>query len=162
MIPGTSMTRFTIVMLAMMAAIVGVALAFADSRPLLALGLTVVICIISSAVLPSATWVRFTDFCRRAFRKVTRREHAPGGPVRVTRAGLDEAEYDARIQIGMPLRHLERLAYNLEGPLLALDRSVRDRNAEQWDELEAGPDLWPGGEWVDVIEDVRREQGWSK
>jgi hypothetical protein len=41
-----------------------VALAIGYSRPLLALGLTVVICIISSAALPSATWVRFTGFCR--------------------------------------------------------------------------------------------------
>ena len=64
MIPGTSTTRFTIVMSATMAAFIGVALAIGDTRPLLALGLTLGICILSSAVLPSRTWVRFAGFCR--------------------------------------------------------------------------------------------------
>ena len=72
---------------------------------------------------------------------------------------LSRDEHDARTQIGMSLRHTERLAYNLEGPLLALDRSERGQNAAQWDDLEAR--LWPDGQWVGVIDEVRREQGWT-
>ena len=49
---------------------------------------------------------------------------------------LTLAEWDSRKQIGMPLCHTERLAYELEDP-------------EWWDELEEL--TWPHGEWLDEI-----------
>lgn len=57
--------------------------------------------------------------------------------------GLSMAEWDSRRQIGMPLCHTERLAYELEDP-------------EWWDELEEL--IWPYGEWLDEITGRWRRQ----
>ncbi len=56
---------------------------------------------------------------------------------------LTMAEWDARKQVGMPLTHTERLAYDLADP-------------EWWDDLEAT--TWPRGEWVQEIRARRRGQ----
>jgi len=56
---------------------------------------------------------------------------------------LSREEWDARVQIGMSLWHIERLAY-------------RAQHQEQWAELEAS--LWPHSEWVQEIQDRRRGQ----
>ena len=140
------------------------------AHPYWALAVTAAILAVSNVASPSPAWLRFTDFCRWipwALDSRLRKPAAaafpedPGDAAQRKSYHLDLAEYDARILIGMPLGHLERLAYNLEGPLLALDRSMRGRNAEQWDDLESCRCLWPDGEWTGVIEEVRREQGWK-
>jgi hypothetical protein len=58
------------------------------------------------------------------------------------RYGLSMAEWDCRKKIGMSLWHTERLAYHLPNP-------------EWWDDLE--DEIWPDGEWTDVIEEHWRE-----
>jgi hypothetical protein len=62
------------------------------------------------------------------------------------RYGLSLAEWDSRKQIGMPLDHTERLAYDLDDP-------------DMWDDLEA--EIWPEG-WIHIIEEHRREQEWRQ
>lgn len=161
--------RFRVVMGATMAGILAAVWHYPSYGALPWIGLII---LASNVALPSPAWLRVRDFCYWIPWALDGKRRKPAGlPPAVPEDpedaaqresyGLDLAEYDARILIGMPLGHLERLAYNLEGPLLALDRSERGRNAEQWDDLEAGPDLWPDGEWAGVIEEVRREQGWK-
>jgi hypothetical protein len=163
--PGSS-RRLLAVMAPTVAAVLAVALIVGTQYPFAALLFIAGILAVSSAALPAPAWSLWMQVASRMVR--ARRHQEPPAPAedpddraQRERFHLDPAEYDARIQIGMPLGHLERLAYNLEGPLLALDRSERGRNAGQWNDLEAGPDLWPGGEWVHVIEEVRREEGWK-
>lgn len=163
--------RFRVVMGATMAGILAAVWHYPSYGALPWIGLII---LASNVALPSPAWLRVRDFCcwipwaladkRREPAAVTNTPATPEDPEDAAlrkRYELDLAEYDTRIQIGMPVGHPERLAYNLEGPTLALDRSERGRNAEQWDDLEAGPDLWPDGEWAGVIEEVRREQGWK-
>lgn len=166
--PPSDRRRIT-VLLATLAAIVGADLALGAAHPYWALAVTAAILAVSSMAYPSPMWLRFRDFCRwipwaldgkRRKPAATAIPEDPDDAAQRQSYGLDLAEYDARILIGMPLGHLERLAYNLEGPTLALDRSERGRNAGQWDEREA--QIWPDGEWTGVIEEVRREQGWKQ
>lgn len=169
----TGNRRPVIVLVATMTAILGVVWRYPDSPACALLWIGAVLAV-SSVAYPSPMWLRVRDFCcwipwaladkRHKPAAVTDTPATPEDPEDAAlrkRYELDLAEYDTRIQIGMPVGHPERLAYNLEGPTLALDRSERGRNAEQWDDLEAGPDLWPDGEWAGVIEEVRREQGWK-
>ena len=59
---------------------------------------------------------------------------------------LNVAEKRARRKIGMPAGHPERVAcfYRKDG----------------WRELQR--QLWPAGEWVEVIEEDMRERGWRQ
>lgn len=156
--PATGHRRW-IVMGALMAAIAGTDLVIGATHPYRALAVTVAALALSNVALPSAAWLRVRDFCYWIPWALADKRRKPASPppavpedpedaAQREHYGLDLAEYDARIKIGMPLGHLERLAYNLPNP-------------EEWDEREAGPDLWPDGEWVDVIEEVRRERGWK-
>ena len=172
--------RALIVLPATIAGILATVSYYPDT-PSRALPLIAGILLVSNLAYPSPTWIRLCGLRRRltppavtrryrhAVSTIVREPHGPRPAGRVKallrrwreRAyfHLSRDEHDARTQIGMSLWHAERLAYNLESPSLALDCGEHGQNAGQWDDLEA--ELWPDGEWVDVIDQVRRDQGWK-